>query len=155
MNPRAALPFGYELVRASLLDAPDVYRLERAAFPRDAYDLLTIALLLVEPGTVNLKVVTTGGRLVGHITGRRRWYSDLAWIVTLAVAPAYQRLGIGRALLVACEARLNRPRVRLTARVSNAPAIALYTQMGYQKVRVWRRYYRGGEDGLVMEKQFA
>jgi ribosomal-protein-alanine N-acetyltransferase len=145
----------YKLAQANLSDMLHVHRLERAAFPRDAYDLLTIALLLIRPGNVNLKAVTSGGRLVGHATGRPRLLSDVAWIVTLAVTPDHQRRGLGRALLAACEAQLNRPRVRLTVRASNAPAVALYKQAGYQQVRVWRRYYRGGENGLVMEKQTA
>jgi ribosomal-protein-alanine N-acetyltransferase len=136
-------------------DVLALHRLERVAFPRDAYDPLTLAILLIWPGNVNLKAVALDGKPVGHVTGNPRPLAGVAWIVTLVVAPAHQRRGLGRTLLAACEQRLRQPVVRLTVRASNAPAIALYTQAGYRRVRVWPRYYRGGEDGIVMEKRRA
>jgi ribosomal protein S18 acetylase RimI-like enzyme len=137
----------------TLSDVQAVRRLEKAAFPRDAYDTLTITAMAIRPGNVNLKVADEAGQVVGHVTGSPRPLFGTAWIVTLAVAPTHHRRGIGRALLATCEQRLDQPLIRLTVRVSNAPAIALYKQMGYQSMRVQRRYYRGGEDGIVMEKQ--
>jgi ribosomal protein S18 acetylase RimI-like enzyme len=47
---------------------------------------------------------------------------------------------------------MHQPRVRLTVRESNSSAIALYRVNGYQQVKRWRKYYKGGEDGIVMEK---
>jgi ribosomal-protein-alanine N-acetyltransferase len=44
------------------------------------------------------------------------------------------------------------PRSKLTVRMSNDPAIALYKQEGYYTVDIWKSYYSDGEDGLVMEK---
>jgi ribosomal-protein-alanine N-acetyltransferase len=38
----------------------------------------------------------------------------------------------------------------LEVRRSNAPAIALYTRAGFRTVRVRARYYRDGEDAIVM-----
>jgi ribosomal protein S18 acetylase RimI-like enzyme len=59
---------------------------------------------------------------------------------------------VGRALLRACEAQIELPRMKLTVRVSNQRAISLYEQEGYRMVDLWRGYYNDGEDGLVMGK---
>jgi ribosomal protein S18 acetylase RimI-like enzyme len=68
------------------------------------------------------------------------------------VDPGYQHRGIGRALLRACEDQIKFSRSRLTVRMSNDNAIALYEQEGYRTVDIWKAYYNDGEDGLVMEK---
>jgi ribosomal-protein-alanine N-acetyltransferase len=76
----------------------------------------------------------------------------VAWVATIGVDPGYQRRGIGRALLRACEERVNLPRMKLTVRLSNRVAVSLYEKEGYRTVDVWKAYYDDGEDGLVMEK---
>jgi ribosomal protein S18 acetylase RimI-like enzyme len=73
-------------------------------------------------------------------------------VASLAVHPEYRRRGTARLLLAACEEALGTRRVRLTLRTSNEAALALYRSAGYQQVDVWRKYYRDGEDGLVMER---
>ncbi len=74
------------------------------------------------------------------------------WIATIGVDPRYQGRGIGTALLRACEEQLKFPTVKLTVRISNQRAIALYEKEGYRTVDIWKKYYNDGEDGLVMEK---
>jgi len=44
------------------------------------------------------------------------------------------------------------PVIKLTVRRSNIPAIKLYEKLGYYQVDIWSKYYRNGEDGLVLEK---
>ena len=48
--------------------------------------------------------------------------------------------------------RVKVPRMRLSVRKSNERAISLYERRGYVQVGQWPRYYRGGEDALIMEK---
>jgi ribosomal-protein-alanine N-acetyltransferase len=146
--------FRYRLEDARLRDLPALQRLEKATFPpHEAYDVLTLAYLLLWPGAVNIKVVESTGELVGYVAGTSHRLRGSAWIVTLAVHPGHRRRGLGRRLLVACEARLRQPVLRLTVRRSNAAAIALYESAGYHPVRVRRHYYADGEDGIVMEKR--
>ena len=79
-------------------------------------------------------------------------------VANVAVAPAYRRRGIARALLCALEARAAEKgvgRLFLEVRVSNAPAMLLYLQSGYTGAHVRPRYYADGEDALVMVKQIA
>ena len=42
--------------------------------------------------------------------------------------------------------------MRLTLRRSNFGARRLYDRAGYQQIDLWHRYYRNGEEGVVMEK---
>lgn len=143
----------YRIFQATWRDLLAVRRLERVAFGPDAYPWFELLDLLTSPGVVNLKAVDAGDRLVGYIAGDPHPSQGIAWIVTIAVDPAHRRRGIGRRLLSACEAALPRLNFRLTVRVSNAGAIALYEQCGYRRQSIWPAYYRDGEDGLVMEKQ--
>ncbi|MBN1286614.1 MAG: GNAT family N-acetyltransferase [Anaerolineae bacterium] len=142
----------YRIVQATWRDVRAVRCLERAAFSVDAYPWFELLAMLTFPGVVNFKAVTQDGRLVGHIAGDPRPSEGFSWIVTVAVDAAHRRRGIGRRLLRTCEAALATPRIRLTVRAGNTGAIALYEQEGYRRCSVWRRYYRDGEDGIIMEK---
>jgi len=55
-------------------------------------------------------------------------------------------------LLAACERSLATPQVRLTLRPSNTAARRVYDAAGYVEIARLERYYRDGEDGIVMEK---
>lgn len=140
-----------EILPASILDLSALRRLEHACFDRDAWSLFDLIAVLSWTDVIRLKAVEDGG-LIGFIAGETRPSQGAAWIATLAVDPRYQRRGIGRALLRMCESRLKLPLVKLTVRVSNHGAITLYEKEGYRSADIWKRYYRDGEDGLVMEK---
>jgi ribosomal-protein-alanine N-acetyltransferase len=137
--------------RATWRDVIALWRLQRACFLRDAYDPLTVLMLVVWPGNVALKA-TVGSELVGFIAGDRPLGGAWSWIVTLGVLPQFQRRGIGARLLAECEARLKTPALRLMVRESNIPAVALYEKFGYVHIRRERGYYADGEAGLLMEK---
>jgi ribosomal-protein-alanine N-acetyltransferase len=139
------------ITRATWRDMPSLWRLERAIFARDAYDPLTLLLLVAWPGNVALKA-TNGAALAGFVAGDQPWGDPAAWIVTLGVEPLHRRHGIGARLLAECEARLDRPVLRLMVREGNRPAIELYQRFGYTQIRREAGYYGDGEAGLLMEK---
>jgi len=91
--------------------------------------------------------------MAGFVASDLRRGPDLAWIVTIGILPEFRRLGLARALLHACEARLQAKAIRLSVRRSNHPAIELYLTEGYTQVDVWGNYYIGGEDALILEKK--
>jgi ribosomal protein S18 acetylase RimI-like enzyme len=140
-----------EIQVASLRDLAALRRLEHACFEKDAWSLLDLMAVLTWPEVVRLKAVEDG-EMVGFVAGDPRPSEGVSWIATIGVDPRYQRRGIGRTLLEACEAQIKLPRVKLTVRISNQSAISLYEKQGYRSVDIWRRYYNDGEDGLVMEK---
>ena len=140
-----------EIQTASLRDLGALRRLEQACFEKDAWPLLDLIAVLTWPDVIRLKAVENG-ELIGFVAGDPRPSEGASWIATLAVDPRYQRRGIGRALLHACEEKTKLPRMKLTVRMSNHAAIALYEKEGYRSVDIWNRYYNDGEHGLVMEK---
>ena len=81
---------------------------------------------------------------------------DEAKLFNIAVDPAHQRRGLGRALLEHLITQLEQRDVFtlwLEVRASNAPAIALYESLGFNEATVRRNYYPtadGREDAIVM-----
>lgn len=79
---------------------------------------------------------------------------DEGYVTNVAVASAFRRQGIGRALVDALLARARELRlsfVTLEARVGNAPAIALYESAGFCTVGTRKGFYRHPtEDALLM-----
>ncbi len=77
-------------------------------------------------------VAADAGRIVGSVMvgydGHR------GWINYLAVAPAYQKRGVGRALMAEAETLLLRegcPKVNLQVRAGNEGVVAFYRRLGY------------------------
>jgi ribosomal protein S18 acetylase RimI-like enzyme len=139
------------ILSASLLDLGSLQHIERACFEKDAWPLLDLMAVLTFPNVVRLKAVLEG-QMVGFVAGDPRDAQGFSWIATIAVLPELQRQGVGRTLLEACESKLSTPRVRLCVRTDNGGAIRLYEQAGYQRMDVWRNYYKDRGDALVMEK---
>ena len=142
----------FRLENASWRDLGDLRTLETTCFGADAWPLLELLGLLTFPGVVRVKAVA-GDEMVGFISGDARRAEKTGWILTLGVQPHWRRRGMAMALLLECERRLRMPQVKLTVRRSNTAAIRLYEKLGYLQVDIWSKYYRGGEDGLVLAKQ--
>lgn len=139
------------ILPASILDLGPLRTIEHVCFDRDAWPILDLMAVLSFPEVVRLKAIENG-KMVGFVAGDKRNSQGFSWIATIAVLPEYQRRGIGRALLQACETQLSTSRVRLCVRSDNGSAIRLYEQEGYQRIDVWYRYYKDHGDALVMEK---
>jgi ribosomal protein S18 acetylase RimI-like enzyme len=140
-----------DILPATLRDLGSLRHVEKACFPKDSWPLLDLIAVLTWPDMIRLKAVVDG-QMVGFIAGDPRPSENLAWIATIGVLPEYQRRGIGRALVRACEKKLPQQRIRLCVRVSNEGAIEMYKREGYLSVDTWREYYNDKENALVMEK---
>jgi ribosomal-protein-alanine N-acetyltransferase len=141
-----------EIVKASFLDLNALRKLENETFAKDAWPLFDLIAVLTLPDVIRLKAVEDD-QMVGFIAGDPRPRDGWGWVATIAVDPRYQRRGIGRALLHACENKLGVPRSRLTVRISNQGAISMYEQEGYVSIDIWKGYYNDGEDAMLMEKE--
>lgn len=141
----------YTIENASWRDLSALRRLEAACFGADAWPLIDLLAVLTFRHIVRLKAVA-GTEMIAFIAGDPHPAENMGWITTLGVLPAYRRKGVARTLLLECEARMNLPRVRLSVRADNFAAIRLYCNEGYHERGVWVRYYKNGEDALVMEK---
>lgn len=144
--------FDYELAPAVLSDLQQLGEMEKSCFPLDAWPLIEQIAALILPGMIRIKAVCDG-RMIGFVGGEVKRGQGVGWITTLAVLPKYRRQGVGKVLLETCEKEMGMPYVKLSVRRGNLSAQALYFDCGYRQKDVWRKYYDGGEDALVLEKE--
>ncbi len=142
----------YQVMPANWHDLNGLRQIEKACFPQDAWPLWDLIAVLTLPGVARFKAMA-GEAMAGFVAGDIRRAEQVGWITTLGVLPEYQRRGIARALLTACETEMDQPCVKLSVRRSNYAAINLYLKEGYRQTGIWPHYYPGGEDGLILEKQ--
>ncbi len=141
-----------EIIKASILDLNALRKLENESFAQDAWPLFDLIAVLTFPDVIRFKAVEDM-QMVGFVAGDPRPREGWGWVATIAVDTRYQRRGIGRALLHACENKLGVSRARLTVRLSNQGAISMYEKDGYKSLDLWKGYYKDGEDALLMEKE--
>jgi len=149
-------------------DLPQVLAIDQVSFPQPwteqsyRFELLEnrnahfLVAYLAEP----LSGAAWLDRLLGR--GPRRqvvgygglWVvADEAHINTLAVHPEWRRRNIGERLLQALldkASALHASSATLEVRVSNLAAQRLYQKFGFVEVGRRKRYYRDGEDALLM-----
>ena len=79
-------------------------------------------------------------------------------MMNLAVAPAYRRNGIGKALVAELVAQLQSLDIHsltLEVRQSNLPAVMLYENMGFSQVGLRPNYYqKPKEAALILRKEW-
>ncbi|MEM2876290.1 MAG: ribosomal protein S18-alanine N-acetyltransferase [Candidatus Bathyarchaeia archaeon] len=76
-------------------------------------------------------------------------------IVSIAVLPEYRNMGIGKALIMEAMNKMleyGAKECYLEVRVSNTPAISLYSKLGFNIVKTVKGYYADGEDAYVMSR---
>ncbi|QNI35891.1 GNAT family N-acetyltransferase [Edaphobacter albus] len=116
-----------------------------------------------EPGVVRrlLVIAEHAGELVGLAVGKviDTGASAVAELESVVVAQEARRMGVGRAL---CEEVIAWARgegavdVELEVRSANAPARALYRNLGFVEVGVRKRYYHSpGDDAVLMNLNMA
>jgi [ribosomal protein S18]-alanine N-acetyltransferase len=138
------------------LDAADldlVEAIERESY-RTPWSRSMFDAELRKPSSLALGAFTEDDALVGYAFVSR--YVDAWHVMNVAVADAFRRRGIASALL----GRLfevtesdSRRGYTLEVRVSNAGAIRLYEQLGFEPRGIRRGYYTDNrEDALIMWK---
>lgn len=143
----------YAPLSATPAHAAALAAIHAAAFaPPERWSEPAIAAQLVLPGAFGLLDPLGRGMALARVA------ADEAEILTLAVAPAARRQGLGRALLLAAEAgaaRLGARRMFLEVSEANPAATALYLGVGYCRIGVRRDYYADGSDALVLSRTLA
>lgn len=143
-----------ELIPMNPSHVAQVAALERVCFT-DPWSEASVAGELVNELSLWL-VAVEGETVLGYVGSQT--VLDSTDIPNVAVSPDHRGCGIGRALLTELEQRLRQQgvtEVLLEVRPSNAPAIALYTSLGF--VQVGRRpnyYLNPREDALILKKEW-
>ena len=135
-----------------LSDLDRILVIEHASFGKDAYDRNLFAAYFQECGGLFL-VAERGRTVCGYIIASVR--GSRAELISIATDPQARGRGIATALLESTLRRLRRRRVErigLMVRWTNDPARRFYEKYGFERVRIVRKYYEDGEDGLLMSR---
>ncbi|MEZ4465342.1 MAG: ribosomal protein S18-alanine N-acetyltransferase [bacterium] len=135
---------------ATAADVPVVVAIDAADRPAPRDESLFSAALAT-PGCA-LHVLEREGRVVGF--AETRVVLDEAWLVDIAVEPAWRGQGLGRCFLrflLDDVAARGAESLGLEVRRDNTVAQKLYESMGMQKIGRRRRYYADGEDAVLYQ----
>ncbi len=134
----------------TLEDVETVAQLEQQIF-KDAWSKESFLSEITSKTYSFPLVMELNGDLVGYAV---IWhYADELHIANIAIHPHHRRQGLGRQLLQYILREFGDAHFAfLEVRTSNTPAIQLYRSFGFRPLHVRKKYYRDGEDALVMVK---
>ncbi|HUF87821.1 MAG TPA: peptidase C39 family protein [Thermohalobaculum sp.] len=135
-------------------DLAPLIAIENAVFTSDRISRRSFRHFLASPRAI-LRVAEIGGAVAGYHLVLFRRGTAAARLYSLAVAPRWQRHGLGARLLANAEEaafEADRAVLRLEVEAGNAAALALYRSAGYRVVAKLAAYYESGADGLRLEK---
>ena len=104
------LPLGWK-------DISSIRQLEKEIYPQDRFPVIDLVGAYILPFNAYIKAQVKG-EFAGMIIGERFFGIGKAWIVALRVARQFQHMGIGSALLSACEDHLGAAVIHLSVRGS-------------------------------------
>jgi [ribosomal protein S18]-alanine N-acetyltransferase len=139
-------------------DLDALFALDHECFrPGIAYSRADLRYYLSHPRAFSILAEDTVKSILGFVIvesyleeGKR-----IGHVITIDVAPAARRRGLGRMLM---EAMLDRLRdagsvtIRLEVAIDNVDAQAFYQKLGFVRTGRIRAFYLGRLDALVMEK---
>jgi ribosomal-protein-alanine N-acetyltransferase len=144
--------------RASDLDA--MFRLDEACFAEEfRFDRESMREFAEERNAIVLAAETVDGEMVGFVIVHveRVAMGWRAYVVTLDVAAECRQQGLGRRLMreaEACAVTAGARWMQLHVFTGNAGAIRFYERLGYEQIRVQRRFYgAAGLDAFVYGKE--
>jgi [ribosomal protein S18]-alanine N-acetyltransferase len=134
-------------------DFAALHRLDQSCFPAGiSYSKTTLRYFLTI-SSADCIVAADGTRIAGFVLTEEN--PPLAHIITLDIAEAHRRQGVGTALLAESERNLTLRGVRsvlLETAIDNEPAVAFWKGHGYRIEAVLKRYYLRRLDAYEMRK---
>ena len=135
-------------------DFTAIFKLDQSCFPPGiAYSKTMLRYYLAQTGAECL-IAADGAKIVGFLISEEN--PPLGHIVTLDVAEAYRRKGLGSLLLAESEAHMVFRGVRtvlLETATTNEAGIVFWERQGYRKEAVLKNYYPGRLDAFEMRKR--
>jgi ribosomal-protein-alanine N-acetyltransferase len=139
-------------------DLEPIMAIETAVFDDDAWSAASMRAELADPHGVYFVAFPPGSaeRVEAYAGVRAPLGEPQADIQTIAVVESARRRGLGRVIMLRLieEARRRGAReVFLEVRADNPGAQAMYDALGFERISVRPRYYRGGIDAVIMRLQ--
>jgi ribosomal protein S18 acetylase RimI-like enzyme len=134
-------------------DFAALHRLDQSCFPAGISYSKTTFHYFLTIASADCIVAADGKRIAGFILTEEN--PPLAHIITLDVAEAHRRQGVGTAVLLESEKNLALRGVRsilLETAIDNDGAVAFWKRHGYRIEAVLKRYYLGRLDAYEMRK---
>jgi tRNA threonylcarbamoyl adenosine modification protein YeaZ/ribosomal-protein-alanine acetyltransferase len=147
-------PKGVKFRAINQLDLVPISVIERESFEVDPWSLDQIKSEYNAPGRFYV-VAELNGEVIGYAGIVKR--GESGDVLTISVAKAQRRKGIGRELLrrLIDWARTNKcDAMMLEVRIGNDEATPLYTSFGFIEISRRPNYYGPGRDAIVMRKEF-
>jgi len=138
-------------------DLDSLFELDQICFPTGiAYSRGEFRSLLRSSRTIGV-VAEDDAVLAGFAMAQvgRFLRAHGAHVITIDVAPAFRRRGIGRLMMTHLEVRIRDAgagRLRLEVALNNSGALSFYAGLGFESIGRIRGYYHGNLDAIVMEK---
>ena len=102
---------------------------------------------------VSFYVIENDDVVIGYI-GRYYFFQE-AEVLNFVVDESYQRQGYGQKLFDKMVKDMKDvKKITLEVRASNIKGINFYTKNGFKQVGVRKKYYKNGEDALLLLKEF-
>jgi ribosomal protein S18 acetylase RimI-like enzyme len=134
-------------------DFAALHRLDQACFPAGISYSKTMLRYFLKLPSADCVVAADETRIAGFILTEEN--PPLAHIITLDVAEAHRRQGVGSAVLAESERNLRLRGVKtilLETSIENEAGVAFWKRHGYRIEAVLKRYYLGRLDAYEMRK---
>ena len=134
-------------------DIKKVVELEEKYLLESLGEKLLASELSEKNNGVSFYVIENDDVVIGYI-GRYYFFQE-AEVLNFVVDESYQRQGYGQKLFdKMVEDMKDVKKISLEVRASNIKGINFYTKNGFKQVGVRKKYYKNGEDALLLLKEF-
>lgn len=134
-------------------DIKKVVELEEKYLLESLGEKLLASELSEKNNGVSFYVIENDDVVIGYI-GRYYFFQE-AEVLNFVVDESYQRQGYGQKLFdKMVEDMKDVKKITLEVRASNIKGINFYTKNGFKQVGVRKKYYKHGEDALLLLKEF-
>lgn len=134
-------------------DIKKVVELEEKYLLESLGEKLLASELSEKNNGVSFYVIENDDVVIGYI-GRYYFFQE-AEVLNFDVDESYQRQGYGQKLFdKMVEDMKDVKKITLEVRASNIKGINFYTKNGFKQVGVRKKYYKNGEDALLLLKEF-
>ena len=134
-------------------DIKKVVELEEKYLLESLGEKLLASELSEKNNGVSFYVIENDDVVIGYIG--RYYFLQEAEVLNFVVDESYQRQGYGQKLFdKMVEDMKDVKKITLEVRASNIKGINFYTKNGFKQVGVRKKYYKNGEDALLLLKEF-
>lgn len=141
-----------------------VKRINKTCLPENYPKFFFVEIWKNFPEGFNVAETEKGERVVGYCMSRiEKGFSNFGFgitkkghIISIAVLKEHRRRGIAYQLMESVTDALRMKNIQeifLEVRESNQSAINLYQKLGYQQIKISKRYYHDGESAIIMARK--